>query len=205
MKTAKSILFVAGAFLAAAFISSCRTTRPVGSPIAPLTASTPDEAMTQLRARRASFDGVRSLMRVRATANGKTQSFRAQLAVHDGRRMELVAYTPVGTTALTMRAEGDDVSVQNHLEQSEWEGSASDLARSLGFLGAGLTPAEMALLIVGIPPRDDLEYAVQPAGLARASTGDLVVTFEPPSFPAQKVLVVRGADRVEIEHLEVVD
>ena len=205
MKTMKSTLFLAAALFAAAFISSCRTVRPVGSPIAPLSASTPDEAMTQLRARRTSFDGVKSLMRVRATTSGKTQSFRAQLVVTDGRRMELIAYTPVGTTALTMRADGDEVSLQNHLEQSEWEGNASDLARSLGFLGAGLTPAEMAMLIVGIPPRDDLEYAVQATGLSRASTGELEVTFEPPSFPAQKVVVVRGADRIEIEHLEVVD
>lgn len=205
MKNLKSILFLAAALLAAAFISSCRTTRPVGAPIAPLSASTPEEAMAQLRAKRASFDGVKSLMRVRATTNEKTQSFRAQLVVHDARRMELIAYTPVGTTALTMRAEGDEISLQNHLEQSEWAGSSSDLARSLGFLGAGLTPAEMSMLIVGIPPRDDLDYAVQPAGLSRASTGDLVVTFEPAAFPAQKVVVVRGTDRVEIEHLEVVD
>lgn len=205
MKTVTSILFLAAAFLAAAFMSSCRTVRPVGSPIAPLSASTPDEAMTQLRAKRTSFDGVRSLMRVRATTKEKTQSFRAQLVVHDARRMELIAYTPIGTTALTMRADGDAISLQNHMEQSEWEGNSSDLARSLGFLGAGLTPAEVGMLIVGIPPRDDLEYAVQTTGLSRASTGDLVVTFDPPSFPAQKVVVVRGADRVEIEHLEVVD
>jgi hypothetical protein len=42
---------------------------------------------------------MRSLMRVRATTNGKTQSFRAALRC-DERRMELIAYTPVGTTAL---------------------------------------------------------------------------------------------------------
>jgi len=205
MKMAKSILFLAAAFLAAAFISSCRTTRPVGAPVAPLSASTPEEAMAQLRAKRASFRGVRSLMRVRAITKEKTQSFRAQLVVHDARRMELHAYTPVGTTALTMRADGDEVSIENHLEQSAWEGNSSDLARSLGFLGAGLTPAEMAMLIVGIPPRDDLDYAVEASGLRRAATGDLVVTFEPPSFPAQRVVVVHGGDRVEVEHLEVVD
>lgn len=205
MKKSKSILFLAAAFLAAAFISSCRTTRPVGDPVAPLSASSPEEAMAQLRAKRAAFGGVRSLMRVRVVTPGKTQSFRAQLVVHDARRMELIAYTPVGTTALTMRADGDEVSVENHLEQSAWEGSSSDLARSLGFLGAGLTPAEMAMLIVGIPPRDDLEYEVESSGLRRAATGDLVVTFEPATFPAQRVVVLHGGDRVEVEHLEVVD
>lgn len=204
MMNPKSILPLAAAILAAAFIS-CRTGRPAGSPVAPLTATSAEEAMTQLRARRAAFDGVRSLMRVRTTTAGKVQSFRAQLVIHDARRMELIAYSPVGTTALTMKADGDDVSVQNHLERSEWEGTASDLARSLGFLGAGLTPAEMAMLIIGIPPRDDLQYEVEPAGLRRASTAGLVVTFDPPAFPARNVVVVRGDDRVEVEHLEVVD
>jgi hypothetical protein len=32
----------------------------------------------------------------------------------------------------------------------------------------------------------------------------VVVVFDPPSFPASHVVVTRGQDRVEIEHLEVV-
>ena len=74
------------------------------------------EAMAQLRARRANFAGLRSLMRVRATTNGKTQSFRAQLAVQDGRRMELIAYTPVGTTALTLKARRGIEAAEGHLK-----------------------------------------------------------------------------------------
>jgi hypothetical protein len=195
---------VAAAALAAALLFSCRTGRPDGAPIAPLTASTAEAAMQQLRARRAEFAGLRSFMRVRATTNGKTQSFRAQLAVEDARRMELTAYTPVGTTALTLKANGESVSVQNRIEGSQWEGNANDLARSFGFLGAGLTPAEVGMLIAGLPPRDDLQYDVEPAGLRRASFGDVVVTFDPPAFPAKNVVVTRGNDRIEIEHLEVV-
>jgi hypothetical protein len=190
--------------LAAVFAFSCRTGRPDGVAIAPLTATSADEAMRQLRERRDRFDGLRSLMRVRTTTNGKTQSFRAQLNVHDARRMELTAYTPVGTTALTLTANGEIVSVQNRIEGSEWEGSASDLARSIGFLGAGLTPAEMGMLIAGLPPRDDVQYDVDAAGLRSATFGGVVVTFDPPSFPAQHVVIARGEDRVEIEHLEVV-
>lgn len=192
------------AFIAALLFVSCRTGRPDGVAIAPLTAASSEEAMQQLRARRANFDGLRSLMRVRTTTNGKTQSFRAQIAVIDAKRMELTAYTPVGTTALVLKANGEDVSVQNRVEGSEWEGSANDLARSFGLFGAGLSPAEMAMLIAGLPPRDDLEYEVDAAGLRRASFGDVVVVFDPPSFPAQSVVVTRGQDRVEIEHLEVV-
>jgi hypothetical protein len=200
-----AVLRASAAVLLALAIASCRTTAPTGTPIAPLTATTEVEAMTQLTARREAFRGVRSLMRVRATTAGRTQSFRAQLAVLDRTRMELIAYTPVGTTALTLRADGDQVSLKNHMEGNEWEGNAADLARSIGFLGSSLIPAEVAMLIVGIPPRDDLHYELTAAGLRSAETEGMSVTFDPPRFPARNVVIVRGADRVEIEHLEIVE
>ena len=97
--------------------------------------------MQQLRARRASFNGMRSLMRIRATVNGKTQSFRAQLAVHDAQRMELTAYTPVGTTAMTKKADGHRITTD-----------PPAAPESFGFLReAGLTPAETAMLLLGLP------------------------------------------------------
>lgn len=176
-----------------AFVS-CRTARPAGAPIARLTATSIEEAATQLRERRASFNGARSLMRVRATTNGKTQSFRAQLNVQDAQRMELVAYTPVGTTALTLRANGNQVTSDPEVAPE-----------SFAFLrAAGLTPAETAMLLLGLPPREDVAVVLAPSGIASASVGELNVTFEPPSFPAQRVVITRGHDRVEIEHLEVV-
>jgi hypothetical protein len=182
------------AAVVAALLFSCRTGRPDGVAVVPLTATTAEDAMEQLRGRRASFNGLRSLMRVRATTNGKTQSFRAQLAVHDAQRMELIAYTPVGTTALTLKADGDHVTSNPEVAPE-----------SFAFLRAtGLTPAEIGMLIAGLPPRDDLQYEVEAGGLRRASFGDVVVTFDPPSFPAKNVVVTRGEDRVEIEHLEVV-
>ena len=181
-------------FILALALVSCRTSRPTGAPIAPLTAASTEEAIQQLRERRASFTNVRSLMRVRATTNGNTQSFRAQLAVHDAQRMELVAYTPVGTTALTLRADGDRVTTDPEVPPE-----------SFRFLrAAGLTPAETAMLLLGMPPRDDVRIEMTPAGVASATVGELTVTFDPPSFPAQRVVVMRGEDRVEIEHLEVV-
>jgi hypothetical protein len=180
--------------LLAVSLVSCRTARPTGAPIAPLTSSTVEEAATQLREQRASFKDVRSLMRVRATTNGKTQSFRAQLAVHDAQRMELVAYTPVGTTALTLKANGNEVTTDPEVAPE-----------SFAFLrAAGLTPAETAMLLLGMPPRDDVPVTLAPTGIASASAGELTVTFEPPAFPAQRVVITRGNDRVEIEHLEVV-
>jgi hypothetical protein len=185
--------------------ASCRTTRPSGSAIAPLTATTPAEALQQLRERREHFQGLHSLMRVRTTTDGRTQSFRAQLSVLDANRMELLVYTPLGTTALKLTADGDDIRISNRIESSEWEGSVYDLARSLGFLRTALKPAEMAMLLAGLPPRDDLTYEVDPAGLRRAATADVVATFDPPAYPAKHVVVTRGNDRIEIDHLEVVE
>jgi hypothetical protein len=196
-RRAAVLLFVV---LAAA---SCRTAKPVGAAIAPLVATSPDDAMAQLRGRSASFTGARSLMRVRATVGGKTQSFRAQLGVKNASDMELIAYTPVGTTALTMTAHGDDVKVDNRLEDSEWQGSSSELARTFGFFGTALTPAQMSMLMLGYLPEGVTAEATM-NGLARASIGDVNVTFDPPAFPAKSLVVTRGADRIEIEHLEVV-
>lgn len=185
---------VAAVVLAAALLASCRTARPAGAPVAPLTAPTADEAMQQLRARRASFDGMRSLMRIRATVNGRTQSFRAQLAVHDAQRMELIAYTPVGTTAMTMKADGHRITTD-----------PPAAPESFAFLrDAGLTPAETAMLLLGLPPRDDMTIDYAPGGLASASAGKMTVQFEPPSFPASRVVITSGEDRIEITHDEVV-
>lgn len=179
---------------AALFVLSCRSTRPGGSPVVPLTATTVEETTAQLRERRAAFHGMKSLMRVRATTNGKTQSFRAQLIVHDARRMELIAYTPVGTTALKMKADGDRVTSEPAVPPESF-----DFLRS-----AGITPAETGMLILGLPPRDDVPVTIAAGGVAQATAGGISATFEPPAFPAKNVVITRGADRIEIEHLEVV-
>lgn len=181
------------ALLALAALFSCRTGRPSGVAVTPLSATTSEEAVQQLRERRAEFRGMRSLMRVRATTNGKTQSFRAQLAVHDARRMELIAYTPVGTTAMTMKADGERITTDPAVPPASF-----DFLRA-----AGLTPAETAMLLLGLPPRDGMELDVAPGGIASAGAGAIRAEFDPPSFPAKRVVVTRGADRVEIEHLEV--
>lgn len=180
--------------LTTAFLLSCASTRPSGTPILPLTSTSIAETTQQLHERRAHFRGMRSLMRVRATTNGKTQSFRAQLAVHDTQRMELIAYTPVGTTAMTMRANGNSITTDPEVAPA-----------SFGFLrAAGLTPAETGMLLLGLPPRDDVWVEIAPGGISAATAGAIVVRYEPPSFPAKSVVITRGDDRIEIEHLEVV-
>jgi hypothetical protein len=143
-------------------------------------------------------------MRVRVTAAGNTQSFRAQLAVPDRRSMELIAYTPVGTTAATIRAEGDQVRFENHVENESWSGTAEDLARSLSIYSTAIAPAEMAMLLLGFPAVESATYVPAATGLASAAAADVSVTFDPPVFPPKRVVVRRGADVVEIEHLDIV-
>jgi hypothetical protein len=169
--------------------------RPAGTAVMPLVATSADDAKTRLSALRTNFAGMRSLMRVRATVNGKTQSFRAQLHVQDARRMDMIAYTPVGTTALTMKADGDRITTNPPV--------APDAFRFLG--DAGLTPAQMGMLLLGIPPTDDMRLEFASTGLISAGPGEMAVQFEPPSFPPQRVIVTtENGDRIEITHDEVV-
>ena len=138
-------------------------------------------------------------MRVRLTSGADTRSFRAQLIVENRRSMQLIAYSPVGTTLATIRGDGDQVTVTDARNGSITTGHASDY----GLFTGGLSAGEMGMLLLGYPPRRDLTYETTLAGLRRAIVGDVVVTFDPPSLPAKRVVVEHGTDRVEIDHLEV--
>jgi hypothetical protein len=185
-----------------ALLAACRTTRPAGeeTPVAPLTSTSPADAARPLTARRAQLTGARSLLRLRATNGDRSQSFRAQLQIDAGGRMLLTAYTPLGTTAIRLYADNAEVVFINDLEDTWWHGSAADFASSFGFFGS-TPPYAMALLINGLPSEGiTSDYAA--AGLSRATVGDVVVTFEPPSYPPQHVSIVRGAQKLEIETLD---
>lgn len=199
----------AAVLLALALAAACRSGRPPAgateSPMAALTATTSDDAMRELLARRAAFAGARSYMRVRATSGEKTQSFRAQLQVDANGRMLLTAYTPVNTSAMRLYADGDRVTLFNDLERTKQEGTAAQLAKSIGFFAPSLTPAELALLVIGIPPSASAaKFVTTPEGLARATTGDVVITYDPARFPPSHVTVERPGQKLEIEHLELV-
>lgn len=87
---------------------------------------------------------VRELMRVHATRGEQTQSFKAQLLVEPkANRVELIAYTPFGTSAMTLYADGNQVTFLNHIAQTQWSGRASDVA-----LFGGVAPSEWAAKIV---------------------------------------------------------
>ena len=203
---------------------ACRTARPAGNeaPIAPVAAPSIPDAIAELQMRRTRFAGERSLMRIRATTSSGTQSFRAQLQVDADERMLLTAYTPIGTAAMTLFADGDRVVFLNAIEQTSWQGSAADFARGFGFFGS-LRPAELAMLLFGLPARRGTEsrmfsdttfgiapgmlYDMTPNGLARATIEtdqDLVtVTYDPPSQPPQVVKVMHGNETLEVTHLDI--
>ena len=167
-----------------------------GAAIAPLVAASSEEALVALRARVETFSGARSLMRVRATSGGRTQSFRAQLVVPSREEMELIVYSPVGTVAATIRAKGNEISSDVPAD--------TRLALTSWLSIAGATPAETALLILGLPTASEAVYEAASTGLRRAVLADAVVSFEPPQFPPVRVVITRGADVVEIEHQEIV-
>lgn len=170
------------------------STRPE-APIAPLTATSAADALAQLQARRAQLPGARALMRVRAGQ----QSFKAQLRVQ-GDRMELTVYTPINTSAATLFADGDRVTFLNHIDLTQWQGSASELAGSLGVFAS--KPSDLAFLILGFPSTSG-RYDATPAGLAHATLGTIDATFDPPSLPSKHVVIEHGTQRIEFEMLDV--
>ena len=199
----RQIAVVALSALTALF-AGCRTARPAGeeTPLTALTSTTAADAEQQLAARRAQLTTERSLLHIRATNGGRSLSFRAQLQVDHSGRMLLTAYTPFGTNAIRLYAAGGEVTFVNDFEGTWWRGSVAEFARTFGFFGTA-SPSAMALLIAGLPVEENgFEHSYMPAGLARATVGDVVVTFDPPSYPPRHILVSRAAQSLDIETLE---
>lgn len=130
-------------------------------------------------------------MRVRAMNGERTESFRAQLLVEPAaKRVELTAYTPVGTTAMTIFADGNLVTLLDHVHHTAWQGSAQDLD-----LFGGALPASWALAVLGYPAENvavTYDAATKHASIARGEGRVEVTTLEayrsdatlrPPSIP----------------------
>ena len=103
--------------------------------------------------------------------------------------MMLTAYTPWGTSAMRLYASGERVIFLNDAENTTWSGTPAQFAASFGFFG-DVTPVTMAQIILGR------------RGVERAQIGDVTITFDTPAYPPKGVTVVRGTQRLEIEHLE---
>ena len=185
-------------------IFGCRSLRPTvhEKPVEAIAPAGADAVRAGLAERLATFAGERSLLRVRATAGERTQSFRAQLQVDRDRRMLLTAYTPLGTTALRLYAEGGTVTFLNDIESTWWRGSASELAHTFPFF-ASLDPSTMALILLGLAPsQSTVTYEIGVGGLRAASAGEATVDFDPDVYPPKRVSVRTAAGQLEIDHLE---
>ncbi len=176
-------------------LAACRTTRPpTGEAITPLAASSPSEAAQQLAALRAQFRGERSLIRLRLPR----LSARGQLRMDSSGRMLMTVYSPIGSIAARLYVDGDHVIFLNDFEQSAWQGMTSDLAGTLSVFGN----TRLAFLVIGLPPEgiDSATYA--PTGMQTVRLADVVVNFEPPVYPPKRVVIDRGQQHIEIEHLQ---
>ncbi|MEA2239131.1 MAG: hypothetical protein QOC81_3855 [Thermoanaerobaculia bacterium] len=195
--------FAVLALIAVTVAAGCRTARPTGeeTPAAALTSTTADDAARQLASRRAQMTSGRTLLRMRATNAGRSVSFRAQLQVEKSGRMLLTAYTPFGTNAMRLYADRGEVTFVNDFEGTWWHGGVEEFGRAFGFFGSA-SPSAIGMLIMGLPAGRDFTYEYAPAGLKRASAGDVVVTYDPPSYPPKHVLVSHGAQSLDIETLE---
>jgi hypothetical protein len=187
--------------------AACSSSRPPAAalgehPVPPLQAATAEEALRTLRAERASLAGARALLRVRVTDGEAVQTFRATVDVH-GSQLALTAFTPLGTTAMTVTADGDRVHVHDVLRGSDWDGTAADLSRMISIFPPGIPPADMVWLLLGYPSSDAIEYTATPAGLASAAVAGLAVTFDPPAHPPQRVTVRGSRQTVDVTLSEV--
>ena len=196
------------ALVAACLVAAaCRSTSPpvtVGEhAIAPLTATSAEDALRALRAERNMLGGARALLHVRVTVGEDVQSFKASIDVH-GEHMELTAFTPLGTTAMSITADGDRVHVHDVLRGQDWNGTASDLSHAIGIFPPGVPPAEMAWLLLGYPPRSGVEVTATPTGLSSATAGDLTVRYDPPVHPPQRAEVTSPKQKVEVTMTQVI-
>ncbi len=193
----------AGVIILSLAVVSCRTARPpAGEELAPVTASSPAEAAQQLAARRSQFEGERSLVRLRIPSSRMNISARGQLQVDRAGRMLLTIYTPLGTTAARLYAEGDEITFLNDLQSNAWRGKAADFAGSLGLFGTALPTESVAMLLVGLPPAglDSISYAA--TGIAEVRLPNAVVTYDPPVYPPKTIRIDRDGRHVDVEHLE---
>jgi hypothetical protein len=158
-------------------------------------------ALQALREERSSLGGIRALLRVSVNIGTFVQSFKATVDVH-GDHMEMTAFTPLGTTAMAISADGEKVHVHDVLGGKDWDGTAADLSRLVGIFPPGVPPADMVWLLLGYPTVTTVEAT--PTGLASATVGELTIRYDPPVHPPQKVTVTSPRQKVEATVLEVI-
>lgn len=177
------------------FLAACRSSQPAGEQ--PIAAPASAQELIQRRER---FEGQRSVVRIRITNGSQTQSARAQLQVGRTGDMLMTVYAPIiNTAAIQLYAANGRIVFVNNIDGTAWQGSASEFSGSFGFIAAN--PTAFAFLILGLPPREaTITYSEQ--GMQSARLQDMVIAYDPPVYPPKKIVIVRGTQRIEIEHLE---
>jgi len=141
-------------------------------------------------------------MRVKAPVMGSVQTFKAAIDV-EGDHMVLTAFTPLGTSAMSVTADGDKVHFHDTIHRLDWDATTAQLAQMVPMFPPNVKPAEMAWILLGYPGNDAIEVTAAPAGLATAKTGTVTVTFDPPAHPPQHIVITNGAQTVDVMLLEV--
>jgi hypothetical protein len=192
---------------AALVVAACATTHPpaIGEhPILALTTTSADDALHALRRERNALGGARALLRVRVTAGADVTTFKAAVDVH-GDHLELTAFTPLGTTAMTVTADGDRVHVHDVIQGRDWDGSVADLSRTIDIFPPGMPPAEMVWLLLGYPGQNrDVDVTATATGLSSATSGAYTIRYDPPVHPPQHAEVTSPKQKVDVTMMEVI-
>lgn len=184
-------------------LAACHTTTlPPGEELAPLTATSPADAARQLEARRAQFEGERSLVRLHLPSASVTVTARGQLQVDRAGHMLLTIYTPLGTSAARLYAGGDQIVYLNDLQSTAWQGKASDFAGGLGLFGNTMPTDAVADLLVGLPPPGMSSISYAATGMAEVRLPEVTITYDPPEYPPKTIRIERQGRAVEIDHLQ---
>lgn len=192
------------AFLLAFCLASCRTaTLSDGKPFAPVNAASADQAWQELLIRSNQFTGARAFALIRTTTSEGSRSARAAFDFSANGDFRVNVLSPIGTTVLTVLAEGDRMTIG-----SEPARPMTELARILGLPAGAWSASEISMLLLGLPSQREsngrFRYDVAPTGLQHVVADDVEVRYDPPAFPPGKVIFESGPNRFEVEYLELV-
>lgn len=205
------------AFLAAAALSACAHR---GAPFETRQASTADERVVGLR----EWSGaVTSFAKIGIRDGDRRRNISARLSA-DGRRFRVELLSPLGTSIATIDVANDGVMYVDAINRTYWQGSLPQLEAAMGSAGAAVRQAaalrDAAPLLFGLLPQRPVRDCAAPEaevrcvdygafqatvsrdGIVSAHASEWSLSFDPPSFPAQRV-DVSGATTLDIEHIEI--
>ncbi|MFA6955981.1 MAG: hypothetical protein WC538_08940 [Thermoanaerobaculia bacterium] len=194
----------------------CASWRQEVTPLPPLGAAGPAEAWDELLRIRRESPRLASYASIRVESDGSKQSFRATIATDERGCLRVDAFTPMGTAAFTLYADGDETTMIDHVNRSWWKGTFPTAARSLGLPGS-LDAHSLAMIAFGLPASAEPEsergerivqagvvYRVDAKGLAEVTGEGWTAKFNTPSFPASSVTIstADGGRAMTVRHLE---